>query len=222
VVVQRCAQCHDLRTVLAEPRTGASWLSTCRRMQDKPTIDRPISEDEVVLATAYLVAITPSLQESVSRRRDEEITRDEAVNAVDEPSTLPVVADAGVPEVVERIDSGVAQADAGVRRAPRRIRRDAGVAAIGPPDVPPVEPPAQVEPSEEPAPFFYSVSMARQIVNERCATECHGSDRFEEVGGATRAEWSGIVRRMIARGAELDANSARLAVQYLANTYPPR
>src|SRR5258706_65868 len=68
VVVQRCAQCHDLRTVLAEPRTGAGWLSLCRRMQEKPTIDRPLTDDEVLLATAYLVAITPALQQSVRAR----------------------------------------------------------------------------------------------------------------------------------------------------------
>lgn len=221
VVVQRCAQCHDMRTILAEPRTGQGWLSTCRRMQDKPTIDVPLSDDEVLFATAYLIAITPAIQEDVQRQREERIERDEIIAAVDEPPLpepeQPAVLDAGVVEIP---DAGVAEiVDAGVRR---RRRRDGGVSRAPAVDAGQASEPAPREPppAEPPRPFFYNAGIARRLVAERCSTECHGMEDIDQHGGDDHAGWSAIVARMVRRGAELDANEARIVAQYLANTYP--
>ncbi len=238
VVVQRCATCHDLRTVLAEPRTGAGWLSTSRRMQEKPTIHRPLSDDEVLYATAYLVAITPALQQSARMRREEELAREEAARAVRAEAPLasatePALADAGTETAV---DAGVAPpppidggAPAVARRRPRR-RRDAGAQVAVAPPPPDGHPPTAVDPepapvvreaAPRPAPFFYNAGVARRLLNERCSTECHGAQEIEGHGGDDPAGWSSIVARMVRRGAELDSNQARLVARYLAETHPP-
>jgi hypothetical protein len=221
VVVQRCAQCHDLRIVLAEPRTGSGWLNTCRRMQDKPTIDRPLSNDEVLFATAYLVAITPALQESVRQQREVELAREEAADAVGEepeptPSApAPIALDAGVPMA----DAGTMEPDAGRRRVPiRRRRRDAGVEPASEPEV--VRPPAPIVEEQPAPPLFYNAGVARRLMNERCSTECHGLADIQDHGGDDMAGWSSIVARMVRRGAELDSNEARIVARYLSNTYP--
>lgn len=72
VVVSKCAACHDLRTVLIKPRTPAGWLDLVERMADKPTFGEAIDDTDIALATAYLVAITPELQQSVRRRKQGE------------------------------------------------------------------------------------------------------------------------------------------------------
>ncbi|WP_053232349.1 hypothetical protein [Sandaracinus amylolyticus] len=79
VVTRECTLCHDLRTILSEPRTGSGWLSLCRRMQNKPTLGTPLSDVDVHVATAYLIAITPNLQEDLQQRRDEEADREDVV-----------------------------------------------------------------------------------------------------------------------------------------------
>ena len=227
MVVQRCSQCHDLRTVLAHPRTGAGWLSVNRRMQDKPTFDRPLSDDEVLLATAYLVAITPALQQSVRRQREEELARQEAATAVRaDDVAITSASDASAPDAGPlAIDAGIAAIDGGVDggRPVRRPRRDAGatrsavdagVVAVQPARVDAGAPAAPI-----PEPLRYSAALGRRLVAERC-TECHGNEDVDEHGGDDRLGWSSVVRRMIAQGAELDPDEARIVAQYLAATYP--
>lgn len=74
VLLRKCVQCHDLRTVLAKPRTPESWIDLVRRMAERSVFE-PISEKEQWYATAYLVAISPDLQESVRLRRKQEQAR---------------------------------------------------------------------------------------------------------------------------------------------------
>lgn len=228
VVIHRCATCHDLRTVIAEPRTGSGWLSVTRRMQDKPTLGAPLTDDEVLLATAYLVAITPVLRDDVRRREDEAADREGAARALLDPEAVeaageetavgtPPATDAGV----ESLDGGVPDAgvivDAG-RRPLRPRRRDAGgrdggVAEPAAESGPSVEPVAS---SLAPEPPRYS---ARELLDRRC-TDCHGLEDVEGYGGADSDGWGAVVQRMIRRGAELDAAEARILVRYLATTYP--
>ncbi len=72
VLAQRCITCHDLRTVLAQPRTPQSWRTTVRRMAERSSMLAPITEDEEWHVTAYLIAISPELQRSVKERRAEQ------------------------------------------------------------------------------------------------------------------------------------------------------
>jgi cytochrome c5 len=71
VLLRKCVQCHDLRTVLAKPRTPEGWVDIVRRMAERSVFE-PISDTEQWYATAYLVAISPDLQKSVSLKRQQE------------------------------------------------------------------------------------------------------------------------------------------------------
>ena len=94
VLLRKCVQCHDLRTVLAKPRTPESWADLVKRMAERSVFE-PISDREQWYATAYLVAISPDLQKSVLLKRQHDQTqvpaeriRKPAVQAK-APSTLP-------------------------------------------------------------------------------------------------------------------------------------
>lgn len=222
VVMQRCASCHDLRTVIAEPRTGAGWLSTCRRMQDKPTLAEPLTDDEVLFATAYLVAITPVLHDDVRRREDDEDERLVVADRLEEAATEAPDAgplDAGPLAV---LDAGIARPDAGTFTTARpRRRRDAGTE---PEAVPTPEPEPTSEPTAEPDPdpephLVYSAALAEDILGRRCI-DCHGMEDVESYGGADRAGWLAVVRRMIRRGSDCTEDEARILAQYLASRYP--
>lgn len=69
VLTAKCVVCHDMRTILKKPRNADSWYRVTKRMQEKPAIRRRILDSDVGPVTAYLVAITPNLQESRSRKK---------------------------------------------------------------------------------------------------------------------------------------------------------
>jgi mono/diheme cytochrome c family protein len=74
VLLRKCVQCHDLRTVLAKPRTPENWVETIRRMGERAVLD-PISEDEQWHVAAYLVAVSPDLQKAMQRKRHQELAQ---------------------------------------------------------------------------------------------------------------------------------------------------
>jgi len=66
VLTTRCVTCHDLRTILTKPRDAHGWYDIVQRMAEKPmVIGEPIKDSEIPFVTAYLIALTPSLQASV-------------------------------------------------------------------------------------------------------------------------------------------------------------
>jgi mono/diheme cytochrome c family protein len=71
VLLRKCVQCHDLRTILVKPRTPESWVDLVKRMAERSVFD-PISDKEQWYAAAYLVAISPDLQRSVQLKRQQE------------------------------------------------------------------------------------------------------------------------------------------------------
>jgi len=91
LLVNKCVACHDMRTILLMPRTGARWHEVVVRMQDKPDPfnANPLTDEEVPYVTAYLIAITPDIQASRKRKVEEERTREvveqKAVAALAEP-----------------------------------------------------------------------------------------------------------------------------------------
>ncbi len=70
VLINKCTQCHDLRTALARPRTPESWRQTVSRMASRSTILNPISETEQWQVTTYLIAISPTLQRTLRQKRN--------------------------------------------------------------------------------------------------------------------------------------------------------
>ena len=78
ILRSQCVDCHDLRTVLARPRTPSSWRQTVSRMADRAELLQPLSEEEQWKVTAYLVALSPQLQRSTQQLRDSRQRQDEA------------------------------------------------------------------------------------------------------------------------------------------------
>ncbi len=70
VLLRECVVCHDLKTILMRPRTPADWWRTVQRMSDKPVLDEEISPRQQWAVTAYLIAISPELQQQAKRQRE--------------------------------------------------------------------------------------------------------------------------------------------------------
>jgi mono/diheme cytochrome c family protein len=87
VLLGNCIKCHDLKTILAKPRTPAGWWQTVDRMGEKPALFEPITEREQYDVTAYLIAITPDLQKSSKQKYQAQKEREKAtaVEPVAEP-----------------------------------------------------------------------------------------------------------------------------------------
>lgn len=69
VLTRKCTVCHDMRTILAKPRSGPGWYDVVIRMAEKPIIlGEPLEDRDIPLVTAYLVAITPDMQQSAKKR----------------------------------------------------------------------------------------------------------------------------------------------------------
>ena len=54
---------------MARPRTPQAWRQTVARMANRSTILNPITEDDQWFVTAYLIAVSPTLQETLKQRR---------------------------------------------------------------------------------------------------------------------------------------------------------
>ncbi|HZY10603.1 MAG TPA: cytochrome c [Bacteroidota bacterium] len=89
VLLSKCVQCHDLRTVLIKPRTPDNWVQTVSRMAERSIIE-PISEQEQWQVAAYLIAISPELQKGFQRKRQQEMQGKSLAEAVVSPMMLEV------------------------------------------------------------------------------------------------------------------------------------
>jgi mono/diheme cytochrome c family protein len=80
VLLGDCVVCHDLRTVLLRPRTPSDWQQTVWRMLEKPNPSGEITLSEATNVTAYLIAITPDLQQSVQSKRQQSTATQNALS----------------------------------------------------------------------------------------------------------------------------------------------
>ena len=69
VLVTKCVVCHDLKTILVQPRSPSGWWKTVERMAQKPSFSEPMSLGELYLVTGYLIAISGDLQKSARDKR---------------------------------------------------------------------------------------------------------------------------------------------------------
>ena len=88
VLLNNCVRCHDLKTILAKPRTPSGWFRTVTRMADKPALFDPITAEQQWQVTAYLVAITPDLQKSLKQIRSMENEKKVALQASAKQSVM--------------------------------------------------------------------------------------------------------------------------------------
>jgi len=84
VLTNKCTQCHDLRTVLVRPRTPRVWRQTVARMADRSTVLNPITENDELRVTAYLIAVSPTLQQTLKQRRQSNMRDAASQQAVQE------------------------------------------------------------------------------------------------------------------------------------------
>jgi len=94
ILLSRCVRCHDLRTALLRPRTPENWVKTVARMAERSFLWDPITENEQWAVSAYLIAITPHLQESIKQRRQDERRQQLSITAIkatpaSRPDTVP-------------------------------------------------------------------------------------------------------------------------------------
>lgn len=82
VLVRKCVECHDLKTILIRPRSPSDWWKTVERMAVKPTFGAPMTERELWTVSAYLVAITRDIQRSVKVRKQAAAERLETRDAL--------------------------------------------------------------------------------------------------------------------------------------------
>lgn len=82
VLLEKCAKCHDLRTILAKPRSPSGWWEIVERMAEKPALFAPLEDHEMWEVTGYLVAITPELQRGAKRKRQDVVAHDAARTVV--------------------------------------------------------------------------------------------------------------------------------------------
>jgi len=89
ILATKCVVCHDLKTVLVQPRPPAGWWRTVERMADKPTFDDPLTERELYDVTAYLVAITGDLQRSARQQREQKLKQQQTLAPTDPAAPAP-------------------------------------------------------------------------------------------------------------------------------------
>jgi cytochrome c5 len=85
VLLSKCVQCHDLRTVLVKPRTPDNWVQTVSRMAERAVFN-PISDDEQWRVATYLIAISPELQKGFREKKQQDTEAAKSKQAVAEVS----------------------------------------------------------------------------------------------------------------------------------------
>ncbi len=93
VLLSKCVQCHDLRTILVKPRTPENWVQTVSRMGER-SVFNPISEEEQQYVAVYLIAISPELQKGFKEKRKQDVEAQKSRSAA-QAAIVPVTLDDG-------------------------------------------------------------------------------------------------------------------------------
>ena len=232
VLTTKCVVCHDLRTILRRPYPPEGWYDVVVRMADKPQIDRALEERDLAPVTAYLVAITPDIQESLKKKRAEEQRRAEAV-APDEVEPVVVAVEPRTPAPVVAIAEPQTVPSVAVEPAtrapaiggPAKSETPEPVKPIAPEPVQPIAPepvqPIAPEPPKKKPGLFdtpEAVAKAKATYVKEC-TPCHTLKDVDEAAPQDYAGWRKIVRRMVAENdAEISRADQDLITAYLART----
>lgn len=216
VLLGKCIVCHDLKTIIAKPRTPSNWVRTSKRMVEKPILGATISQEEGHQAAAYLIAITPDLQRSEKAKRIGSIAREDSIRAVQEvlvPDAGPEAeADAGPKtadpvtdptEPVEPKDPKVDPDKTGTK--PKDLKGDPKSGPAKPVKAPPKKP-------------KYSLKAARALFNEECS-QCHETSDVDDAPPTTRKEVNQMLSRMVDNGLELEKEVLAQIRFYLVRTY---
>lgn len=194
VLLKKCVQCHDLRTILIRPRTPPDWVRTVDRMAIKPIIGEPITQEEQWTVSAYLIAITPELQVSAKEQRKQRMQVSQAQNALavlTSPDEVVVNPD----EVVVNPDEVIVNPDAVI---------------INPDEV--------EEVGETPVEEAYDPEAARELFEITCSL-CHDLSDVDNVPPTSEEETTELIIRMIDNGLFLEEEDIKTVARYLNETY---
>lgn len=101
VLLGRCVYCHDLKTSIAKPRTPADWWRVVGRMASKPNLGPPLTFEAQQQVTAYLVAITPELQDSMQLKRKRRLAQRKVQAGIEKSEVEPDAGPSTPPPVVD-------------------------------------------------------------------------------------------------------------------------
>ncbi|MBA3398102.1 MAG: hypothetical protein H0T89_36085 [Deltaproteobacteria bacterium] len=198
VLLGNCVKCHDLKTILAKPRSPSGWWSTVERMSEKPALFRPLTEHEMHEVTAYLIAITPDLQRASKQQRRLEVAREEAME-----EAMP-----DMPQVVGTTTDGAAIV--AVTPTPDPDAKPGTTTTTTTTVTTPPKPPTP--PAPKPA---VDLKLAKQTYEEVCS-QCHELDEVDKAPPKTVAEARSMIQRMIRENeAEITAPQIKLIGAWL-------
>ena len=191
VLLKKCVQCHDLRTILARPRTPPDWVRTVDRMAIKPMIGEPITLEDQWTVSAYLIAITPELQVSAKEQRKQRMQVSQAQNALAVLTNPDEVAD----EVIVNPDEVIVNPDEVI-----------------------VNPDEVEETDETPAEDAYDPEAAKELFEITCSL-CHDLSDVDNVPPNSEEETTELIVRMIDNGLFLEEEDIKTIARYLNETY---
>ena len=192
VLLKKCVQCHDLRTILARPRTPPDWVRTVDRMAIKPMIGEPITLEDQWTVSAYLIAITPELQISAKEQRKQRMQVNQAQNALAVLTNPNEVAD----EVIVNPDEVILNPDDEV--------------IVNPDEVEEIE--------EATAEDTYDPDAAKELFEITCSL-CHDLSDVDNVPPTSEEETTELIARMIDNGLFLEEEDIKIIARYLNETY---
>ncbi len=191
VLLKKCVQCHDLRTILARPRTPPDWVRTVDRMAIKPIIGEPITLEDQWTVSAYLIAITPELQVSAKEQRKQRMQASQAQNALAVLTNPDEVAD----EPIVNPDEVIVNPDEVI-----------------------VNPDEVEETGETPTEDAYDPEAARELFEITCSL-CHELSDVDNVPPTSEEETTELIARMIDNGLFLEEEDIKIIARYLNETY---
>jgi hypothetical protein len=203
VLLGICVKCHDLKTILAKPRTPSGWFSTVQRMAEKPALFAPIKQEDEYAVTAYLVAITPDLQKSIKLARKDKMDKAESVEAMED------VEEAGGDTPREAPATEGEAAPGGEPAAPAAGGEPAEPAAAGEPAAAAKAAPA-APPKPRPAVASLDPVKAAKTYEQVCS-QCHELSDVDDNPPKSRKQVDAIIRRMVEEN-ELEASKSELAL----------
>ncbi len=191
VLLKKCVQCHDLRTILARPRTPPDWVRTVDRMAIKPMVGEPISLEDQWTVSAYLIAITPELQVSAKEQRRQRMQASQAQNAL----AVLTNPDEVVDEVIVNPDEVIVNPDEEI-----------------------VNPDEVGETDETPVEDAYDPEAARELFEITCSL-CHDLSDVDNVPPTSEEETTELIARMIDNGLFLEEEDIKIIARYMNETY---
>jgi mono/diheme cytochrome c family protein len=222
LLLSDCVYCHDLRTAISRPRTPKDWFRTVERMRAKPSLGPRIEAEESQLVTAYLVAITPQLQDSATVQREISMEQAQSKKAAaevlteDEPPPAPT-GDVGAPGST----AGPPVKEPAEEKPPVKKPAVKKPAVKKPPvkEPPAKEPPAKEPPAKEP-PVKKPPDLARaKAVYEEQCSQCHELSDVDAAPPKTAAETDELIQRMIDNGMEIGVANIELIRVYMNATF---